>query len=489
MKSRAPAALTAVLILLSALVTVGAFAFYQQLVHGDVVTGMRTVGAGGAVWGLYVVMDGFFLGAGVAVMACACVARFSRDRDLEAVARIAMPVSIACFLGGALCVLADQGRPLAALAGLAQFARPQSPMFVTFTWVGAICLFASLVHCVLARRADLAEYAKRPSLWQPLQRLLAAGYRGSAAERYRRRKSGLWMSALMVPALVTPLTALSIIFVVRPARPPAATLIEVAVFFLLSVAGGLGLLLAAAALVGRLAGRSAGLGPRGLERLGKALLFTLSLSLPTIVAGEIFAIVSDEPAVSAFGWSLLSDSYALLFWTALTGLFLAAALLLRGVRRGRLGPRVTVVAGVLVQMAVFMHHYLLLVAWQTHGLALPYKPGVYFPTRIEVAVVFGIVAFCVLALLPAVRLIPFSPLVFEPEPDQGRVVDSRRRLITVLWFLAGLVIAGIGFALSARAGTESYLDPVLPGSPVMFIAGLLVLATTGAVYELLPERK
>ena len=489
MKSKAPAALAAVLILLSAVVSVGAFAFYQQLVRGDVVTGMRTVGAGGAVWGLYVVMDGFFLGAGVAIMACACLARFSRDRELETVARIAMPVAITCLLGGALCVVADQGRPLAALFNLARFARPQSPMFVTFTWVGAICLFASLVHCVLARRADLAEYAKRPSPWQPLQRLLAAGYRGSAAEGYRRRKSGFWMSALMVPALVTPLTALAIIFVVRPARPLAATLIEVAAFFLLSVAGGLGLLLVAAALVGRLAGPSAGLGPRGFARLGKALLFTLSLSLPVIVWAEIAAIQSDEPAVSAFGWSLLSDAYALHFWTALTGLFLAAGLLLRGARRRRLGPRVTVVAGVLVQAGVILHHYLLLVAWQTHGLALPYKPGMYAPTWIEVAVVLGVAAFCVLALLPAIRLIPFAPLVFEAEPDQGRVGDPRRTLITGLWFFAGLAIAGIGLALSARVGTEAYLDPIVPGSPIVFIAGLVVLATTGAVYELLPERK
>jgi Ni/Fe-hydrogenase subunit HybB-like protein len=271
------------------LLGLGGYAFFQQVARGEVVTGMRTVGAGGAVWGLYVVMDGFFLGAGVAVMACACIARFSRDRAMEGVARIAMPVAIACFLGAALCVLADQGRPMAALRSLSLFARPQSPMFVTFTSVGGVCLFASLVHCVLSRRADLAEYAKRPSVWQPLQRLLAAGYRGSTAEHYRRQKAGFWMSLLMLPALLAPLTALAIIFVVRPARPLAMTLLEVAAFILLAGAGGMGVLLAAAALVGRLAGRSAGLDPRGFARLGEALLLVLSLSLPCIVATEIAA--------------------------------------------------------------------------------------------------------------------------------------------------------------------------------------------------------
>ena len=489
MKARPSPALVSVIGLLLAMLAVGAYAFLQQIEHGDVVTGMRTVGAGGAVWGLYVVMDGGFLGMGGAIMACACVARFSRDRNLEAVARIAMPVAVTCFLGAALCVLADQGRPLAALSSLSLYARPQSPMFVTFSSVGAVCLFASLVHCVLSRRSDLAEYAKRPSAWQRLQRLLAAGYRGSAGERYRRQKVGFWMSLLMLPALLAPLTALAIIFTVRPARPLASTLLEVAAFMLLSGAGGLGLLLAAAALVGRLAGQQAGLDGRGFARLGNALLFTLSLSLPSMVAAEIAGLVSDEPAVSACARALLAKAYGPLFWSELVCLFVAAALLWQGARRGKLSRCLTVSAGVLSMAAVFLHHYILLVAWQTHGLSLPYQPGAYVPTWIESAVVLGIVALCLLLLLPSVRLIPFAPLVFEAEPAQGRVVDGRRSLVTLLWFLGGLLIAGVGLALSARVGTESFQDPILDGSPMVFIVGLALLATTGAVYELLPERK
>jgi Ni/Fe-hydrogenase subunit HybB-like protein len=447
------------------------------------------VGAGGAVWGLYVVADGVFLGMGGAIMACACVARFSRDRNLEAVARIAMPVAITCFLGAALCVLADQGRPLAALRSLSLFARPQSPMFVTFSSVGAVGLFASLVHCVLSRRADLAEYAKRPSAWQRLQRLLAAGYRGSAAERYRRQKVGFWMSLLMLPALLAPVTALATIFTVRAARPLALSLLEVAVFIALSGAGGLGLLLGAAALVRRLAGHQAGLDRRGFTRLGKALLFTLSLSLPSLVAAEIAGLMSDEPAVSAYARALLAESYGWLFWGELASLFIAALLLWRGALRGRLSPRLAVFAGVLTMAAVLLHHYLLLVAWQTHGLSLPYQPGAYLPTWSEIAVVLGIVAFCLLMLLPAVRLIPFAPLAFDAEPVSARVVDGRRALVTMLWFSGGLAISGAGLALSARAGTESFQDPILVGSPIVFIVGLTLLATTGAVYELLPARK
>jgi Ni/Fe-hydrogenase subunit HybB-like protein len=191
---RPATALVVTLSLLLALVLLGGFAYSRQFLAGDIVTGMRTVGAGGAVWGLYVVMDGFCLGAGVAIMASACIVRFSRDRDLEAVARIAMPVALLCFLAAALSVLADQGRPGVALVDLLQFARPQSPFFTTFTSVGGVCLFASLVHCVLARRPDVAVYAQRPSFWQPLQHLLAAGYRGTPGQCHRRQQVGFWMS-------------------------------------------------------------------------------------------------------------------------------------------------------------------------------------------------------------------------------------------------------------------------------------------------------
>jgi molybdopterin-containing oxidoreductase family membrane subunit len=488
MKPPLSVSLVGVFVLLSGVLAVGVFASFQQLVHGDVVTGMRTLGAGGAVWGLYVVMDGFFLGVGVAVMACACFARFSRDRNMEAVARIAMPVAITCFLSAALCVLADQGRPFVALHNLAYYARPQSPMFVTFTAVAAVCLFASLVHCVLARRPDLAEYAKLPSSWQHLQRLLAAGYRGSRGERYRRQKVGFWMSLFMLPALLAPLTALAIIFTVRPTRPLLLTLLEVVAFLLLSGAGGIGLLLGAAALVGRLAGREAGLGPRGFSRLGNALLLTLSLSQLSIVAAVIASLMSNEPSASGYAQALLGHAYAPFFWSEVAIGFVAAALLWRKSRRRHLGSGWVISAGLLTQVTVFLHHYLLLVAWQTHGLALPYHPGVYAPTWIECAVVLGIVALSVLLLLPLVRLIPFAPQVFETHPIEGRGRDRRRFVVTTLWFVDGLVLAVVGFTLSARAGRPSFMDSILVGSPLIFIVGLAVLATTGAVYELLPDR-
>jgi Ni/Fe-hydrogenase subunit HybB-like protein len=487
MKSRGRLGIALGLCVLLATAALGAYAYTLQLQQGDIVTGMRGIGVGGAVWGLYVVMDGCFLGAGVALMAVACLARFSRDRAMEAAARIAMPSSIACFLGAALSVMADQGRPLEALTNLSLYARPQSPMFVTFTAVGAICLLGSLLHCVLARRADLAEYAKRPSAWQGLQRLLAAGYRGTPGQRYRRKKASFWMSLLMLPALLAPATALAILFVVRPARSIDVVLWEVAGFLMVSLAGGLGLLILIADLVGRLAGPAAGLPSRGFARLGRWLLLTVALSLLLVVAAEIVSVGSSEGAVAAYGRSLLRD-WGGTFWVAVGSFFVAAGLLWRSARRLRGRQTMVLVAAILVEVALFLHHEWLLVAWQNHGLALPYFAGTYSPTWIEYAVEAGIVAVCILFLLPAVRLIPFAPLAVELQPRPKKVRDVRRTVLTWIWLFLALAVAGVGLAGAARVGTDAFMDPVLKGSPVIFIVGLVMLATTGALYELLPER-
>jgi Ni/Fe-hydrogenase subunit HybB-like protein len=485
---KAPVALIVGALLLSAGVVVGATAYVRQLMQGDAVTALGTLGGGGVVWGLYIVMDGVFLGGGVAIMACACVARFSRDRDMAAVARIAMPSALVCFLAAALSVLADQGRPAAALVHLAYYARPQSPLFVTFTGVGAICLFASLVHWLLARRPDVAAYAERPSFWRPLRRWLAAGYRGTDGERRRRQQVSFWMSLLMLPALAIPLAALAALFTVRPGRPLAVAVAEAIAFVLSSGVVGLALLAVAAAAVGWWGGPRAGLRPHGFMRLGRALLLADALAVLMVVVTQLVALQANDPAGVAGAEALLRAPYGGLFWTEI-GLFLAAGFLLWGqAARGGPRPRWTVVASVLAATAAFLHRYTTLVAWQTHGLPLPYAPGGYVPSGIEMAVETGIVSLALLVLLVGIRLIPFAPAMDDDErPGPAVPADARRRFVTALWGGVGVVLAAAGLALSLRLGTESFLDPVFPGSPVLFMAGLMVLATTGAVYELLPE--
>jgi hypothetical protein len=146
-------------VLLTALLTVGAYAWVQQAAQGDVVMGLHTIGAGGVVWGLYVAGDGFFASA-----------------EMESVTRMALPLGIAGLLASLGCVLADLGRPMAAIVNLPLLGRPRSPFFGTFTVVAGASLFATVVHLALASRPGWAERAHTAKRWSWFWRLLACGW-------------------------------------------------------------------------------------------------------------------------------------------------------------------------------------------------------------------------------------------------------------------------------------------------------------------------
>ncbi len=74
---------------------------------------------------------------------------------------MALPLGVAGLLASLGCVLADLGRPMAAMVNLPLFGRPRSPFFGTFTLVAGASLFATVVHLALASRPGWAERAQR----------------------------------------------------------------------------------------------------------------------------------------------------------------------------------------------------------------------------------------------------------------------------------------------------------------------------------------
>jgi hypothetical protein len=55
--------------------------------------------------------------------------------------------------------------------------------------------------------------------------------------------------------------------------------------------------------------------------------------------------------------------------------------------------------------------------------------------------------------------------------------------------LLGLAAASGGLALSAGFASAPFLDPILPGSPLVFLAGLFLMVLAPVAYELIPDRK
>jgi hypothetical protein len=67
----------------------------------------------------------------------------------------------------------------------------------------------------------------------------------------------------------------------------------------------------------------------------------------------------------------------------------------------------------------------------------------------------------------------------------------RGTLLFVLMLLVGLVMAVLGFALSAPIGapdSPAVSNPRMDFAPLVFVAGVILIFTSAAVYEIVSDR-
>ena len=397
-----------------ALVAVGAYAWALQWTQGETVTDLRTIGAGGAVWGLYVVGDSFFASAALASLAVACVIRVLRRREMESVARMALPLGVAGLVASLACVLADLGRPMAVLVNLSLVGRPRSPFFGTFTLVAGASLFAAVVHLALASRPGWAERAQVASRWPWLWRTLAGGWQTTASAKQRRERVDFWLSLALLPLLLGALVILGMVFGERPGRPAGQGRFEVVTFVVSGGAAGCSLL-ALAAHAHR----------RASVLLARVLAVLTGLTVLLVVSGEILALRTPYLSVQRYARALLDGPWSGLFWAELVLFFLAGIVGLAMSWRKTISLAWVGTRALLVCAAVFLQRFLLLVAWQTHGLGLSWPAGTYRPTWVEWSVLAGIAAAAALAFLLLAHACPAqaSP-IHEPA---GRRAQPRLR--------------------------------------------------------------
>lgn len=478
---------------LTGLVALGVWGYLQQRLHGDIVTGMRSIGGGGVAWGLYIMLDITFVGIAFAGISIMCVARIFHLRELRPFSRIAGLMSACALSMAGLCVVADLGRPLEGLMNLPKLARTVSPFFGTFTIVVGAGLVAIVVLMYLAARADAAIAAEVLPRGRAFYSALAAGYRGTLLERNRHRIVSRILSLVILPLMVLSYSTLGFVFGIQSGRPGWFSALQAPSFMVLAAISGIGLL----TLISGLAGHFLGLGDELPERAYRWLqtaLFVLLIAYFYFTAVEVltdrYAAATAQRELSR---ELTSGVFAPIFWVT-NGLFLLSLLALAGMylrRRFSLGMAMTV--GLLVNVAALFKRFLIVVPSQTHGVLLPYKSGAYSPTWVEYAVMLGLISLGGLIFLMVVRIFPLVPLKgIEPEHLlKAQVTRPRRRLVRWVAFLVvfftGAGLATAGFLWSARFGTEDFLDPVVPYSPVLFIGGLALCLASAVVFELFPR--
>lgn len=455
------------LVVLSLLIAIGGLSVVQQVRHGDAVTGLGTLGSGGVVWGLYVVGDGFFASVGLASLILAALLRISRTPHLEPAAHGAVALAIASLLASVLCVLADLGRFSAALINLPLLGRARAPFFATFTLVAGASLVAALLQWFLASRP---AWAQRAQMGGRLWRVLAWGPQASASAAHRRHQVNFWFGTSLLPLLLLALGILARVFCVRSGRPAGLIHLETATFMISAGATACSLVLLLSPQAARVV-------------LARALSVLLVLSIVSIELCTFMAVRSPGVAVHGYAQALLHGPWKFLFWGQLALLLAAGALVPARLWKGKGSLATLALVACLVCVAVFIQRSLLLVAWQTHGLALSWPQGHYQATPTEWGLLLGIAALAASITWLLMSLGEFqSPVRGSPGSRQGR-----RLWLTAACLCSGVALALGGLALSAGVGSGPSLDPVVVGGPLIFLGGLVLMLMTPALYELLPE--
>jgi Ni/Fe-hydrogenase subunit HybB-like protein len=477
----------------------GVYAYSRQLAVGDSITGLRGIGVGGVGWGLYIVFVVFFIGVSFAGISISAVIRLFGISFLKPIARMAELLTIIALSLGAMCILADLGRPLSGLLNLPRYARVMSPFFGTFTLVVSGYLFASVVYFYLSGRAD-ASHLIPQAKFAPLRwfyQLWAFGFKGTPEDYNRHANSSFWLSLFILPLLLTAHSTLGFIFGIQSSRPGWYSALQAPGFVVMAGISGTGFILIIAALIRKFLRLEAVISKQAFKWLGILLMALSAIYLYFMVVEELTAHYAAETVVVEVAHETTMGAYALPFWITVAGLFLSFLLIFVQYLRGTTSIGLHVLCGVLVNIAAVAKRFIIVVPSQTHGMMLPYRHGHYEPTWVEISVILGLVAMGTMIYLVFLKVFPIVPLptVEHEEPllqiklQENGKSHARRLILFGLTVVVGLSLAVTGFLLSARFGTNPHLDPLMPFSPVLFISGVMTCFISAIVYEIVPEIK
>jgi molybdopterin-containing oxidoreductase family membrane subunit len=467
----------------------GIISFIEQTRHGFITTSLRNPGNGGAGWGLYIGFDVFFVGVSFAGITVAALCRLFDLEALRPVSRLAELVTITALLGGACAIMGDLGRPLDGLLKLPRYANPHSPFFGTFTLVIAGYLFSSFVYFFLAGRSDAAEMWKKtrgPS--RLFYRIWASGYRGTPAEGARHRRVSYWLALTILPLLVTAHSTLGFIFGIQSGRPGWYSALQAPAFVVMAGVSGIGMVIVVAAGVRRLCRLHDRIPDASLRWLGNLLWVLALVYLYFMIVEELTATYAAPEADRHVAHAITKGSFAPLFWTAVGCLLLTFAIPFSMYLRRRTSVTAVVIAGVLANVAAVLKRFLIVVPSQTDGAMTPLeRPLSHMPSVVEIGIVSGMFGFFALLILVFIRIFPVVPTPHDRPRLRRPPRDALRTTVTGLTALAALFLIIFGLADSFRLFSGHEIDPIVPFSPVIFAAGVMLLFSSAIVYELFPD--
>ncbi|HET9443171.1 MAG TPA: NrfD/PsrC family molybdoenzyme membrane anchor subunit [Acidimicrobiales bacterium] len=397
----------------------GMLQYWRQLTEGLVVTALRDPGSmGGAPWGLYIAFDVYFVGVSFAGITVAALIRLLDLEKLKPVARMAEVLTVSALVLAALSTVADLGQPVRGVVNLFRYARPQSPFYGTFTLVLSGYLFASVVYLFLDGRRDAARMARLKSRLSWLHRGWATGYTDTEPERARHGRASFWLAVAILPLLITAHSTLGFVFGLQVGRPGWYSALQAPAFVVMAGASGIGILTVLAAVMRRALRQQGRLTVDLFATLGRFSMVLLAVYLYFMTVELLtvsYAGAEHEREVSR---AILTGDYAWIYWSSVALLVLPFAALLWQTIRHRWSIGLLVACGIAVNLAAIGKRFLIVVPSLTKGALLPYDPGSYTPSAVEIGIILGLFALGALIIGGFAKVFPIMEL-----PEDEPVVD------------------------------------------------------------------
>jgi Ni/Fe-hydrogenase subunit HybB-like protein len=406
------------IVVLSALVAAGIYAWIYQIQRGLWVTGLNQK----VSWGFYIINCVFFIGMSYGGAMTSAILRLTNAKWRAPLTRLAEATAVAALLVGAVYPIIDMGRPDRFL-NILFYGQVGSPVVWDVVAISTYML-ASLVFLYLPLIPDLAttgESLKGGRLAR-IYRLLALGWTGTPAQEASLQRGIGIMAVLIIPLAVSVHSVLAWLFAVT-ARGGWHSTIFAPLFVLAAMLSGVAAVIIVVAAFRKV---------YGLQEFITAKHFRyLSYLMVALGVGYLYFMVSEyltegyllDQATAPLLESIFIGSYAPAFWGfTILGLILP---LVVAALPGRFVIARACSASLLVIAGMWLKRFLIVVP----GMAEPVMPwdwGRYAPSWVEVTITIGSAAAIPLILIIFFR---FFPVMSVHEMEEVEGADDPRRAV------------------------------------------------------------
>lgn len=386
---------------LMAIMAWGAVAYFFQARDGLFVTGMRDR----IMWGLYIALFVFFIGASMAGTFVSALLRLTGASWRAPIIRGAEMMTVAALITAGLFVLFDIGRP-DRLHHFLLYGRWESPL-IWDAYGLATYMVGSMLYLYLAMIPDLAFVSDRlgngfGTIRRSYYRVLSIAWIDSEAQRATLRRAIVVMTIAIVPVAVMMHTVTSWIFGMTLREPWNSAMFGI--FFVAgAIYSGIGLIVILMVVMRRVYRLEEFITERHFLYLGY-MLATFAVIMVFFNVSEFVTLGYKLSADATFNLhQMISGDLAPIFWIYIwVGLALPILVILIPYTRNMKG---ILVASIAANIGMFLERYFIVVG----GLRVPlnpYEPATYSPSWVEWSLMAAGIALFLFLVTVLMKMLP-----------------------------------------------------------------------------------